>query len=29
MLKKRRKGSNNELENILERTLKHKVVTKG
>lgn len=27
--KKRRKGSNNELENILERTLKHKVATKG
>lgn len=27
--KKRRKDSNNELENILERTLKHKVVTKG
>ena len=28
-LKKRTKGSNNELENILERTLRHKVVTKG
>ena len=28
-LKKRHKGSNNELENILERTLRHKVVTKG
>ncbi len=28
-VKKRRKGSNHELENILERTLKHKVATKG
>lgn len=28
-IKKQRKGSNNELENILERTLKHKVATKG